>query len=609
MQTGNHNSPAKEEVQRSESAHEGEPMAIFEAALIDPRAGDVEDDASSTKQRKLSSIAGSMLAEISIVKFLLAWVLLIVLPGLVLGAGPLILTAWLSRVTDKVATLSGLGSIILLGGLAIVGIYGLRPFLRLVESNFWALQAIAVQPVYGLFREGLSQFSEKGLPADSEASDRAKRRSTTALAAGLLSSALGVGFLALAWPYTQWQGTFADLASPLRMATPAIANAIAIGGAYLAAASLLWAIADATMPQPHLLKVTGAKHGDGPTSRIAHLSDLHTVGELFGFRIESGRAGPRGNERAITVFRQLSVEHARRPLDLVLITGDMTDAGRSAEWIEFLGMLARHPDLLARTLILPGNHDLNVVDRSNPARLELPASPLKQLRQMRTLSAMLSVQGDRVRVFDRSTGRLGETLAAKIAPFADLIRDCADRKRLVRSPELAQLWTNCFPQVLPPTDERGFGVILLNSNAESNFSFTNALGLLPAEDLKALRSIMNQYPAVGWIVGLHHHLMEYPMPVASLSERIGTALINGSWVVRELEPVAARLLVMHGHRHIDWIGHAGSLKIVSAPSPVMAACEGDETCFYIHEIAVSPEGAIDLVQFKRIRVCANDRII
>ena len=44
--------------------------------------------------------------------------------------------------------------------------------------------------------------------------------------------------------------------------------------------------------------------------------------------------------------------------------------------------------LRERTLILPGNHDVNIVDRANPARLDLPTSPGKRLRQMRALSAM-----------------------------------------------------------------------------------------------------------------------------------------------------------------------------------------------------------------------------
>ena len=39
---------------------------------------------------------------------------------------------------------------------------------------------------------------------------------------------------------------------------------------------------------------------------------------------------------------------------------------------------------------------------------------------------------------------------------------------------------------------------------------------------------------------------------------------------------------MHGHRHIDWIGTCGKLKIVSAPSPVMGATDAATTYFHIH---------------------------
>jgi hypothetical protein len=45
--------------------------------IIDPRTGYAEDDASSTKRRSLFALAGSLVAEISLPKLVLAWVLLI----------------------------------------------------------------------------------------------------------------------------------------------------------------------------------------------------------------------------------------------------------------------------------------------------------------------------------------------------------------------------------------------------------------------------------------------------------------------------------------------------------------------------------------------------
>ena len=143
------------------------------------------------------------------------------------------------------------------------------------------------------------------------------------------------------------------------------------------------------------------------------------VGERYGFRIESGRGGPRGNERLDARLARLAAIHAADPLDLVLVSGDMTDAGRATEWAEFLDAVARHPLSPTRMIILPGNHDLNIVDRANPARLDLPFSPGKRLRQMRTLSAIAAVQGDRVRVVDGAGKRADAQRGAGAASPAD----------------------------------------------------------------------------------------------------------------------------------------------------------------------------------------------
>jgi|GEM_PF-6412419 hypothetical protein len=101
----------------------------------------------------------------------------------------------------------------------------------------------------------------------------------------------------------------------------------------------------------------------------------------YGFRIEGGRSGPQGNERLKQAFASLDPLCEQGTLDLVLITGDMTDAGTSAEWAEFLDSVARHPFLAERMLLLPGNHDVNIVDSSNPARLDTPISPNKTLQR------------------------------------------------------------------------------------------------------------------------------------------------------------------------------------------------------------------------------------
>jgi hypothetical protein len=172
--------------------------------------------------------------------------------------------------------------------------------------------------------------------------------------------------------------------------------------------------------------------------------------------------------------------------------------------------------------------------------------------------------------------------------------------RLSRS--LAGLWATIFPMVQPPDGDDGLGVIVLNSNAETHFSFTNALGLVSAEQVRAFEAAAKQYPRARWIVALHHHVIEYPHPTKELSERIGTALINGSWFFRRLQRLAGRVVIMHGHRHVDWIGECGKIPIVSAPSPIMEASDCGETHFYVHTLAIGSKGELVLLEPERIVV-------
>jgi hypothetical protein len=573
--------------------------------LLDPRAGDAEDDASSTKRRSLLAIAGSLLAEVSVAKLALAWGMLVALPSLALGLAPLLATTWVATLSAKLAALAGIGSLALLSVVALAGWLGWRPLFRMAERAFWSLNSVAVQPAYALCREGLRHGVERSIGRGVCEARRARLRAATAAGGGLMTCALALGAVAAAWPATRWTAEVGAFASPFQFLRPAMANMVVVMGGYLAAASLAWGYADATMGQPRDLPASDRLPPDGARRwRVAHLSDLLAVGERFGFRIESGRAGPRGNERMRQALARLDAIHAAEPLDLVLITGDMTDAGRSTEWAEFLLALARHPALAARALILPGNHDVSVVDRANPARLELPGSPGRRLRQIRALSAMAAVQGERVRVLGED-GAPGATLSAWLAPHRDAIAAFADTGSRRLSARLAHLWPDAFPLALPPNGAEGLGAVLLNSNAETHFSFTNALGLVPARDVRRLRGVMARFPRARWIVALHHHLVEYPRPATAFSERLGTALVNGTWLVRQLGPFADRIVEMHGHRHVNWIGTCGGVRIVSAPSPVMEATDDAPTRFYIHTLAAAPDGGLGLRRPSRIELAGR----
>ena len=568
--------------------------------ILDPRLGDMENDRSATKQRSLLAIAGSLLAEISLPKLIFAWATSILLPAVLLGLAPLALTTWIGKASDRLAEATGIGAVIVVLAVLMVAWIGWRPLFRLAETNFWSLNALAVQPGYALWREALRHLTERSLSSRSGAA-LARLRAMSCAGAGLLLFAVAALVALAAWPATRWIGTVADLAAPHLLILPTIANTIVVMSSYLAVAALVWGLADATADQPLDLEAFDAASPSARVWRVAHLSDVHVVGERYGFRIESGRAGPRGNGRLVRAMERLATLHAAEPLDLVLISGDMTDAGISAEWAEFLDIVEAHPDLARRTLILPGNHDVNIVDRTNPARLDLPFSPVKTLRKMRALSAIAAVQGGRARVASFEGETPGPALAVALEPRRDALETFANTGGLRPAARLARLWNDLFPLILPPAEEDGLGVLLLDSNADTNFSFTNALGLIAAGQAQRLTAAFDAHPKARWIVALHHHLAEYPMPVDAFSERVGTALINGSWFLRVLKPYAERIVVMHGHRHIDWIGSCGRLKIVSAPSPVMGPPD-EPTRFYVHSLAAGPDGSIRLLEPARVDI-------
>jgi hypothetical protein len=568
--------------------------------ILDPRDGDVEDDSSSTKRRSLAGLAGSLLVEISFTKLFFAWMMLLVVPSVLLGVGPMLAITWFRTLAGITSWQVGLWSVIALAVVAGIGYIGGHTLFRMVENSFWALSSLVVEPTYVLVREALQHFLHRRAARADRAFLSSRTRIASAAAAGLLVSGLAVWVAASFWPQSRWIGTTADLALPIQLAGRGLVNSVVIVALYLAASSLVWAWNDARTPAPRELKAFRTAPVRGRQYRIAHLSDLHGVGEQYGRRMECGRSGPAGNDRIERLFERLDAIDADAPFHSVIITGDMTDAGRAAEWAVLLDVLARHPRLADRVLFLPGNHDLNIADRSSPARLDLPTSPRRRLRQLRLLSAADTIQGTRVRVIDREAGVIGARLGLALDPHRSAIAKFADSGWPILSRELDELWAGAFPMVLPPDAEDGLGVVLLNSNADTHFSFTNALGVISTDQLKGIEIAFRQYPRASWIVALHHHVVEYPGGAAAFSERIGTALINGQWFVRSLVPMASRVVVMHGHRHIDWVGECAGLTIVSAPSPVMGA-EDTRPYFHVHTLIVSGDG-VGLLQPERIDV-------
>jgi 3',5'-cyclic AMP phosphodiesterase CpdA len=339
---------------------------------------------------------------------------------------------------------------------------------------------------------------------------------------------------------------------------------------------------------------------------VAHLSDLHIVGERFGYRMEAGTRGPRGNGRVRRALRRLAAMDARAPLDRILVTGDITDAGTRAEWIEFLDLCRRAPTLRARLLFVPGNHDVNVIDRTNPGRFDLPWSAGHALRKLRVVLALDAVQGDVVHVVERSTGVPGRTLRSYLreGDRPELLRELADRATPRGRREIARIWEEIFPLVVPPSDTEAYGVILLDSNARRHFSLTNAIGVVGRSQLRALEALLRGSRDRPWMILLHHAVAEYPVPAIGLRDRIGLALVNAQDVLSAIASHGSPVVVLHGHRHWEWIGTRSEVVLCSAPSVELGSYNQDKTrgSFFVYELAPGSDGGMRLTSLERVPI-------
>ncbi len=135
------------------------------------------------------------------------------LPGLALGAAPLLLSAWVSSLTGAVRTLAGLTPLLAASGLLALGWFVGRPALRIAEQSFWSLNAIAVQPGYALTREALRHIAERAVGPRRVAERRAALGAVTAAVGGVAASLLGFLVCFLAWDHTRWAAAPADLSS------------------------------------------------------------------------------------------------------------------------------------------------------------------------------------------------------------------------------------------------------------------------------------------------------------------------------------------------------------------------------------------------------------
>ena len=205
----------------------------------------------------------------------------------------------------------------------------------------------------------------------------------------------------------------------------------------------------------------------------------------------------------------------------------------------------------------------------------------------------------------RASGSARGTLADTLKPHAADMAAFADKGSARLSRSLARLWAAIFPMVLPPDTDDGLGFIVLNSNAETHFSFTNALGLVSAEQARAFgtghRTISTRLldrgaapprhrisPAGKGTVrthrdGPHQRQLVHPSAAASGRSRCDHAWPSACRLDRRVRGTPDRIRAFPGH----------------------GGDRSPETYFYVHTFSIGTKRRLRMLEPERITLCGR----
>src|SRR5262249_6787759 len=267
--------------------------------LWDLTRGDAEDNRSSPRWHGWRALALGAALEFNYLSAAITFVWLIVLPAIIVGLvvpGVMVLARSKLAAAELITirpTLALISLALLVGGVLWVG----RALLAVSLDNFWHLHRTLVFPMFVALREvigiGLEAVPSRAL--DDQALHRLRRVST--VLATILLAGSGV-MLAFAVPFSTAAG-LENLrhVSLTAVTSAALGNALVVLGLSTTIDSVYWFAREISAAPPVLNWAPSQPMPAAHTLRIAHLSDLHLVGDRYGYRMEPGTSGPCGNDQ------------------------------------------------------------------------------------------------------------------------------------------------------------------------------------------------------------------------------------------------------------------------------------------------------------------------
>ncbi len=306
----------------------------------------------------------------------------------------------------------------------------------------------------------------------------------------------------------------------------------------------------------------------------------------------------------------------------VVLCGDVTDSGSAEEWARSRQYLDQLRDAGVAMILVPGNHDICVADKSNyPLRLQrpdakgmrkptafslsyeavgttvIPNGPHRRRRYWRYLVSTVELAvGD---VFAWHEGALRPAGLYDVRQGVSQAKASADAGIDAQIAEFEKLSGRSVEDTFPLLflGATTGPVIVLDTCGPSLLLPTNAFGRVHWTELLRLRCLLvhlrEEYPLLDVVtIAIHHHLR---MP-RRVSEQLKDAAYSAfstfdgaDAVLGVLARFGGRYLVLHGHHHVPEcytfaVGSAKLLVVGSASSTLgdQAPTNSDSFASYIH---------------------------